>query len=160
MAPGRVRKKNFGKRQARDRGLRTPRSLCSGAQQQRRLRRCVMEPCSRGTRAGVRRGGGIRTDPRPPQGSLAWTGWGWGCAGTLTSQVPKPGKPILVHSSAPRDCQASLWSFPRCLGNELPTRVAHSKVEEPERTMPDCSKPSSVPLEAFYGPSLGKHGPH
>lgn len=85
--------------------------------------------------------------------------WGRGLD-ELTSQVPKSYKPILGHSSAPRHCQASLWSFPRCLGNERPTHVIHSKVQEPERTMPDCSKLSSVSLEAFYGPSLGKHEPH
>ena len=42
----------------------------------------------------------------------------------------------------------------------MPIQVVHSKVQELERTMPDHSKPSTVPLEAFYGPGLGKHKSH
>ena len=110
-------------------------------------------------RSSARASPGPRHRPpwQPPGDSCVGQRWG---VHKGTFQVLKPCKPTLVHSSALRYCQAALWSFPRCLGNEMPTQVAHSKVEEPERTMPDCSKPSSVPLEAFYGPSLGKHGPH
>ena len=90
------------------------------------------------------------------KGILAWD---WGLD-KLTPQVPKSYKPNFVHSSAPRPCQASLWSFPRCLGKEMPIQVVHSEVQELERTMPDHAKPSTVPLEAFYGPGLGKHKSH
>lgn len=38
-------------------------------------------------------------------------------------------------------------------------RVVHSKVQQPERTVPHSSASSSVPLEAFYGPAWVNRGP-
>lgn len=117
-----------------------------------RLRATLTYPCRVLQRNSMHLSSGCNAACR---GSFAW-GWGqekW------TSQAPKPCKPILVHFLCLRHCQASLRSFPRCPGNERPTQVVHSKAQEPERTMPNCSELSSVSLEAFYGPSLGKHDP-
>lgn len=86
------------------------------------------------------------------------------CVGLGIGQADFSCPQALQTHPCPLFCSGVLPSFPlefsKVLGNEMPTQAAHSKVEELEWTMSDCSKLSSVPLEALYGPSLGKHGPH